>query len=85
MSQQRRGSPTSMTLLAQSAQRALDAALTSPTGGILVRVYCPTDIVQPSRRGEQILARFRKLSPDYQVLRIDIMSDYELWITRHQG
>ena len=73
-----------MTLLAQNAQRALNAAITSPYG-VFVRIHCARDMVQPSRRGFQILRRFRALSPNYQSLRIDIFSDTELKITKHKG
>ena len=59
----------------------LNNALNSPHG-ILVRIHCKEDMIQPSMRGRQILYRFKHLSPDYDGLNIQIMSDTELWIVK---
>ena len=73
-----------MSLLAQNAQRVLNQALASPYG-VLVRIHSQADKIQPSIRGRQILYRFKNLSPDYANIRIDVMSDTDIWVIKLEG
>jgi hypothetical protein len=68
-----------MTLLHTQAQLVLDQAIRSQNGK-LIKIHCTKDIIQPSRRGREILYHFKRKMPDYQFLRIEIMSDDELWL-----
>jgi hypothetical protein len=68
------------TLLARNAQRVLNQALESATGGILVRIHASGDIIQLARYGRSILYYFKSRSPDYAILSIEIMGENELWI-----